>query len=187
VQNLEVLRNATSERVPHHYVFSKTKRKKFQPFPLIILAEDQNGWKLNSSSGLKLHVRCFGTGTRVSDKWWINTCQICCYLMLDWLTLAIYQCIKETWFDPTGGKAELCVYCLEASVTLGKLAAFHNPRGGKAMKGKQISLKGGCVVVVNPLLKVAPFVSSAVPYSEIWSLYNSFRMCSGNGSKTEFQ
>ena len=68
MQNLEVLRNATSERVPHHYVFSKTKRKKFQPFPLIILAEDQNGWKLNSSSGLKLHVRCFGTGTRVSDK-----------------------------------------------------------------------------------------------------------------------
>lgn len=74
--NLEVLGNATCLRVPHNYIFSKMKRKNIQPFPLIILSEDQNNWKLNSSGELKIYVRCFGTSTQVSDKQWINTCQI---------------------------------------------------------------------------------------------------------------
>lgn len=51
------------------------------------------------------------------------------------------------------------VYCFDASVTLGKLAFFHSPRGGKAIKGKQISLENKCMLVDNPCRKVATFVS----------------------------
>lgn len=103
------------------------------------------------------------------------------------ITIAIYQCTKQTWFDPTGGKAELCGYCLDTTVTLGKLVFLCNPRDGKATKGKQIGLEGKGMVVVNPLLKVATLVSSAVPYSESWSLYTSFLACPGSGSKPEFE
>lgn len=59
VQLGSVVKQHVSDRVPHHCIFSKIKRKKMQPFPLIILAEDLNSWILNSSGGLKLYVRCF--------------------------------------------------------------------------------------------------------------------------------
>lgn len=158
-------------------------RKEIQPFSLIILSKDWNSWKLNYSARFKFFVRCFETGIWVSEKLWINTCQICSYLISVRLLLLF---IEQTWFDPTGGKAELCGYCLDITVTLGKLAFLCNPRDGKATKGKQIGLEGKGMAVVNPFLKVATFVSSAVPYSESWSLYTSFLACPGDGSKPEF-
>lgn len=99
------------------------------------------------------------------------------------INIAIYQRTKQTSFDPTGGKADLCGCCLDTNVTLGKLAFLRNPREGKAIKGKQIGLESK---VVNPFLKVATFVSSAMPYSESQSLYTSLLVCPGNGFKPEF-
>lgn len=57
------------------------------------------------------------------------------------------------------------VYCLGINIALGKFAFSHDPRGWKAKTDKQIGLEG---MLDNPLLKV--FVSSAVPYRNIWSL-----------------
>lgn len=77
--NLEELLSTTCPRTCHHYiVLNRIKNPEFSPHSSRKLE------KLSSKLQweLELYKRFFGTGTWISNKWWINTmCQIYCLML----------------------------------------------------------------------------------------------------------